>query len=92
MKKLTLAQVAEALQNSMSIEYKSDLDTYVYYLDLDEYGEITDDVSSADIIFESQLGFAPKDDSYDWENLDNKYFSGVAEDLLAQANEYIESK
>ena len=91
----TLEEIAEALQQHLSLEYYigNEPVPYYYYIYIDE--NVFSIVGFCDDYIESFR--APyygecNDDSFEWETLENKDFRNVCEDLLEQVNAYIKER
>lgn len=90
MKKLTLNDVAQALIDNDSMEQIGT--TAKYFLHITDDGEILPWQTGADETFTADAdvdGFEG-DWREDFETLDNDAFRDVCEDLLQQANDYLE--
>ena len=99
MKKLTVQEVMEALQDYHSLEWEHwDFgEGYCYYLHITDEGKIVGGYDDADMSLTSGLAREAWEDyepGYDFrdeiEVPENEYFMEVVEDLTDQANEYLE--
>ena len=76
----TLEDIAEYLANNQSFEY--DNGHYIYWIYIDDRGNLVSQLSEAACYFKAFFGGIPKDDSYDWETLENEEFKNVCEYFL----------
>lgn len=83
--KYTLKDIANYLADNQTFEY--DNGDYIYWLYMNEKGELVSQLSEADCYFNAYFGGEPEDDSYDWETLDNEDFRNVCEYFLEKLNE-----
>ncbi len=88
MKKLTVKEVMEALQNNMSLEPDYD-GTLRYYLHITDEGKIVNDHARGDESFNYPYYGVAEDDSFDWEVESNEDFMKVVKELTEQANEFL---
>lgn len=90
MKKLSINEVVEALQESMSLEHEYGKN--YYYLHITEDGEIVSEIQKADISFRAEVDI-PDELSENWhdhENESNQIFMEAIKELTDQANDWLE--
>lgn len=91
MRKITVEEIAMELINNDSMEVEGD--KVRYFLHITDAGEILPTLAGADETFTADTD-APNEDGdwrEDFETLDNADFRSVCEDLMEQANDYLET-
>lgn len=91
MRKLTVEEIAMELINNDSMEVEGSKARY--FLHITDKGEILPTLAGADETFTADTD-APDDDGdwrEDFETLENDDFRSVCEDLMEQANDYLET-
>lgn len=95
-KQFTTKEIAEALQEFSSMEFMvgrtGDGIYYFIHLDLDSLELVSSQGWNIESFNTEYHGLIDEeDDSYGWENMKNKDFVDVAEELRNQVNEFIEN-
>lgn len=91
MRKLTVEEIANALAAYDSME--QDGTTAKYFLHITDAGEILPTLAEADETFTADTDAPDEDGDWreDFETLENDDFRSVCEDLMEQANDYLET-
>lgn len=91
MKKLTIEEIANALAAYDSME--QDGENVRYFLHITDAGEILPTLAGADETFTADTDAPDEDGDWreDFETLENDDFRSVCEDLMEQANDYLET-
>lgn len=95
-KEFTTKEIAEALQEYSSMEFMNGNNGegiyYFIHLDLNNLELVSSQGWNIESFNAEYLGLIDEDDdSYGWENMENKDFVNVAEDLKNQVNDFIEN-
>ena len=95
-KQFTTEKIIKALKDYSSMEFMNGSNGegiyYFIHLDLDSLELVSSQSWNIESFNAEYLGLIDEDDdSYGWENMENKDFVNVAEDLKNQVNDFIES-
>lgn len=87
MKQYSVHDIFNHLSNQMSSEYENG--KIYYYIHIGENGELVNDCSKAEESFKSEYK-GEIDESFEFENINNKDFVNTVNELTKEVNEYLE--